>query len=417
MQIILTYLDGTNRQGFELLALIGEEEGRGYPVAMLLLGSKQLQGTQTKAVQTAKSRAKHKVIESWLRAVKALGLQPKIAADDKDFAQIEALIDVWPEVQVGLCLWHAKDAVKKRLHRPAPKQCHYYFDEVQKIIPDARADFVPANNQVKRGQKRTGETLHGMAVRRARAENPEVDVSTVTMAITDPDLRALIEDHIGSCYEPNDLDDPFEGDGVSLPKAKKAKKTSTKKKKDDDDDFGAMPPPASQSGAAAKKRKGKGKTKDLEIDTEPLPSQNETEPGDATVDTARHLCPADDVPVFIAMIERHLNYHAEVPIANLGRRSPDDIYRICARQAYRACEKRKLPDLWCYLWNHWYRPARWITWARSAHPLLPIWRTTMAVESFWSNLKREYIGSSRARPALHDLIRAVVFQMIPVCVS
>jgi hypothetical protein len=110
----------------------------------------------------------------------------------------------------------------------------------------------------------------------------------------------------------------------------------------------------------------------------------------------------------------HLNYHPSIPLEGLGYRTAQQIYMTCARQIYRSCYNRGLRSLWAYLWSHWYRPARWILWARSAHPLIPVWRTTMAVESQWRVIKRDYLGKGTSSiPSTERLIVVLGQQFIP----
>lgn len=35
------------------------------------------------------------------------------------------------------------------------------------------------------------------------------------------------------------------------------------------------------------------------------------------------------------------------------------------------------PEVWAYLWENWYRKGRWELWARAAHDMIPILKTTM----------------------------------------
>lgn len=88
---------------------------------------------------------------------------------------------------------------------------------------------------------------------------------------------------------------------------------------------------------------------------------------------------------------------------HVGYRTAIEIYRMACSQMYHFCKNRGLVWVWAYAWEHWYRPARWLLWARSAHPLLPVWRTTLALEAQWRVIKHDFIGK-KALPTLLNLI-------------
>ncbi|KAI5477258.1 hypothetical protein MNV49_006554 [Pseudohyphozyma bogoriensis] len=111
------------------------------------------------------------------------------------------------------------------------------------------------------------------------------------------------------------------------------------------------------------------------------------------------------------MVYRHHKYHSLIPIKNLGYLPPQTIYRACAREAYTFCFERNLRYLWAYLWEHWYRPARWMLWARSAYHKVPKWATNMAIESQWRVLKRDKLTMGR-RVALPLLVRVISEKMV-----
>lgn len=111
------------------------------------------------------------------------------------------------------------------------------------------------------------------------------------------------------------------------------------------------------------------------------------------------------------MMDRHLLYHPTIPIAHVGKLPAADIYKRCIKEMYDLCHNHNLAYLWAYLWENWYRPARWILWARSSYSKLSRWRTTMAVESFWKDLKREVLHNRRVRVA--GLVALLSLRVIP----
>jgi hypothetical protein len=93
----------------------------------------------------------------------------------------------------------------------------------------------------------------------------------------------------------------------------------------------------------------------------------------------RTFCPALYRDSIINMMEKHYCAHPSIP----GYGPPDaiGIKRWAVQQIYNFCLKHELPELWVYLWENWYRRGRWELWARSAHALIPVLKTTMILES------------------------------------
>ncbi|KAJ6505492.1 hypothetical protein C8R45DRAFT_1051083 [Mycena sanguinolenta] len=58
---------------------------------------------------------------------------------------------------------------------------------------------------------------------------------------------------------------------------------------------------------------------------------------------------------------------------------------------YTFCVKHKLPEVWAYLWENWYRRSRWELWARSVHAEIPVMKTTMMLESHWRRIKHDFL--------------------------
>jgi hypothetical protein len=81
----------------------------------------------------------------------------------------------------------------------------------------------------------------------------------------------------------------------------------------------------------------------------------------------------------INMMERHYCAHPSIP----GSSPPDPklIKRWAVQRMYNFCVKHEWPEVWVYLWENWYRTGRWELWARSAHKLIPVLKTTMILES------------------------------------
>jgi len=90
--------------GFELYAVIGQQKGSGYPLAYLFLdNSKKGDGVRTL------------ILAGFFNSLKHKELSPEFFLTDKDFAQINAALQVWPSTKIQLCLWHIERAINKRL--------------------------------------------------------------------------------------------------------------------------------------------------------------------------------------------------------------------------------------------------------------------------------------------------------------
>jgi hypothetical protein len=94
----------------------------------------------------------------------------------------------------------------------------------------------------------------------------------------------------------------------------------------------------------------------------------------------RHtFCPPLYRDPIINMMERHYCAHPSIPGF-----CPADVKLIkkwVVQHMYNFCVKHELPEVWVYLWENWYRAGRWELWARCAHKLIPVLKTTMILES------------------------------------
>jgi len=81
----------------------------------------------------------------------------------------------------------------------------------------------------------------------------------------------------------------------------------------------------------------------------------------------------------INMMEQHYCAHPSIPGYSLP--NPKLIKKWAVQRMYNFCERHRLPEVWVYLWENWYRAGRWELWARCAHKLIPRLKTTMILES------------------------------------
>jgi hypothetical protein len=93
----------------------------------------------------------------------------------------------------------------------------------------------------------------------------------------------------------------------------------------------------------------------------------------------RTFCPPEHRQSIVDMLERHYCAHPSIP--GYAAPNPVAIKRWAVQQMYRFCIRNEIPEVWAYLWENWYREGRWNLWARSAHKLIPMLKTTMILES------------------------------------
>jgi len=93
----------TNSTKYELYGVMGVIDGTAFPISYLL-------------VSAGKNRPITRILMGWFTALKEYGMNNvKIFLTDKDMAQINAAISIWPNAHIQLCLWHVKRAVEQHL--------------------------------------------------------------------------------------------------------------------------------------------------------------------------------------------------------------------------------------------------------------------------------------------------------------
>ena len=91
----------------------------------------------------------------------------------------------------------------------------------------------------------------------------------------------------------------------------------------------------------------------------------------------RTFCPKIHREKILTMLENHYCAHPLIPGygPQAAKVSEIEPYAGCTCIA---CKNNKLPEVCAYLWENWYGKGRW---ARSAHSLIPVLKTTMILES------------------------------------
>jgi hypothetical protein len=115
-------------------------------------------------------------------------------------------------------------------------------------------------------------------------------------------------------------------------------------------------------------------------------TQEDTEPSDDGSDDDKddrvmghRFCPAKYHEPIIHMMEKH--YYAHPLIPGYAHPSPEGIKKWVVQQIYNLCVLHDLQEVWAYLWENWYQKMRWELWAHSIHPMIPVLKTTMILES------------------------------------
>lgn len=94
----------------------------------------------------------------------------------------------------------------------------------------------------------------------------------------------------------------------------------------------------------------------------------------------RHtFCPPPYRDAIISMMEQQYCAHPSIP----GSSPPEAtlIKKWAVQRMYNFCIKHELPEVWAYFWENWYCIGCWELWARCAHKLIPVLKTTMILES------------------------------------
>ena len=99
----------TSKGRFELYGLVGDIEGSGFPLAYLVLDTTRTQEDDSQ------DRLRTVALVGFFRAVCDRGLHPHYFYTDKDFAEINAAKEIWPEADIQLCQWHVERAIKEKL--------------------------------------------------------------------------------------------------------------------------------------------------------------------------------------------------------------------------------------------------------------------------------------------------------------
>lgn len=268
--------------------------------------------------------------------------------------EIGAVKDVW-EAKINLCWWHLRHAMRTRLAKTKLATSPYNPSRAMAEFSFIKPDFIPA------------ETI--------------VDINDYEGGTPDDTLPDLI-DNVSSDSSPI-ITETFADQPPTIPTPIPLNRTNTLRIK--------LPLP---SIASAIGRVIRGTGFRISFPATRLPTiveQEETgksaenekasinDNDDDEKEGRRTFCPPLYREAVINMMERHYCAHPSIP----GSSPPDpkSIKRWAVQRMYNFCVKHERPEVWVYLWENWYRAGRWELWARSAHNLIPVLKTTMILES------------------------------------
>ena len=136
------------------------------------------------------------------------------------------------------------------------------------------------------------------------------------------------------------------------------------------------------------------------------------EEGETAVQDHNYVfCPSQHRRGALCLLTKHFCQHPLLP-DQTGTHSAKEIQETAVREMYLYCRQRSLQELWAYMYTSWYQPSQWVLWARSASPRLFRFRTTMACENFFKQLKHHFLHHVH-RARLDHLIYIIVVNLIP----
>lgn len=374
-QLLTREIDNTNSKHLELYSIMGEYDNAGFLMTYCLLST-----------ATAIDLGKRKLaIAAWARCLRdKYGVKPVFIHTDKDMGEIGAAKDVW-EAKINLCWWHLRRAVRTRLAKPKLSTSPYNIDRAMAEYDFIKPDFIPAGIRVDVNDYEGGTPDN--------ERPPLVDGQPSLWPLTCQPPAATL---ISTASTPSSVPDPNPQGPHELPTAQRL--TQPHKPLGDTTNLLRIKLPL-PSIASAIGRVIRGAGFRLSIPVTQLPTieeQEERDEDERTINEEREVsitgededdgkqgrrtfCPALYRNTIIDMMERHYCAHPSIP----GSSPPDAklIKKWAVQRMYDFCSRHELPEVWVYLWENWYREGRWELWARCAHKLIPVLKTTMILES------------------------------------
>lgn len=88
------FIDGVSTSKHELITVMTEYDGSGYPIAYLL--RRTTKAAKTPAIRESITKARHRTLAELFMQLRNRGVMPEFIGTDKDFQEIRAVNAVWP---------------------------------------------------------------------------------------------------------------------------------------------------------------------------------------------------------------------------------------------------------------------------------------------------------------------------------
>ena len=132
-ELVMDATFGTNSAGMTLFAVLAEVDGTGVPLAYCFMETFE---DNSRGVRQAEPGATTALLDQFLRPLQASGCDPTFFGTDKDFSEIGAIQQVWPNTTIQLCYWHARRAIRAKLASTHQTKSEYKPLEAHALIPD-----------------------------------------------------------------------------------------------------------------------------------------------------------------------------------------------------------------------------------------------------------------------------------------
>ena len=327
-------------------------------------------------------------IAAWSRCLRnKYGVKPVFTHTDKDMGEIGASKDVW-EAKIDLCWWHLRRAVRTCLAKAKLSTSPYNLDQAMAEYDFIKPDFIPAGTGVDIDDYEGGTPGN----ERPPLVDGQPPPTVIQLLASQPPPATLIP----TASTPSSVPDPNPQGPHEPPIAQHLTQPHTPLE-DTTNLLRIKLPLPSIASAIGRVIRGAGFR--LSIPATRLPTieeQEERDEEERTVNEEREVsvtgedkddgkqgrrtfCPALYRDTIINMMERHYCAHPWIP----GYSPPDakSVKKWAVQHMYGFCSEHKLPEVWVYLGENWYREGRWELLARCAHKVVPVLKTTMILES------------------------------------
>ncbi|KAG6848311.1 hypothetical protein H0H93_001313, partial [Arthromyces matolae] len=368
----------TNGSDYEVYALLGEVYGSGCPLGYVLIHS---------STGDTNPGGKERFLVDLLTHMKQnWSLSPIITLTDKDFSEINAFGQVFPDAKHQLCFWHCLRAIKTRLSILRRKPKHYDVLEAMREFYDfIDKDFVPL----------------------AQARNPNPDTYVAQKAIPNLVLR------IGGVRQ-NRAPEPTQTPRLVV-KLNGVVRALVTIPQQNDPDPKERPEEDADGNLMDEVDRYYDKSGGDEIEEEDGPDFMFDKDEVTSKDPAYVFCPAVHRKQLLRMFTKHFCWHTLLPERD-GKWTKETLRREAVWEMYDFCKRRGLREVWGYMWAGWYSPKMWALWARSTTPYMSRLRTTMNVENFWKQLKHDHLHHV-ARPRLDNLVWILIHKVTAAYVA